>query len=695
MSELAFLQDGGEMGERMRAHDWSMSSLGDPADWPQSLRSVVGLMINSRYPMFCAWGPELAFLYNDGYISIFGAKHPHTLGLPFRDVWSEIWDDISPLVDSALSGVATYDENLHLVMERNGFPEDTWYDFSYSPVRDESGAVAGMFCACTETTAQVLADRAMRESESRFRNLADQSPSMVWVTDADGSCTYLSRSWYEFTGQQEGAAIGSGWLDAVHPDDRVESDEAFRSANSAQRQFKVEYRLRGADGSYRWAIDAASPLFAPDGTYLGYVGSVVDIDERKQVEELLRKQQTTLESRVGEEVERRIEAEDALRQAQKMETIGQLTGGIAHDFNNLLQIIAGNLDILQRGLPEDSPRLRRSVDNAMTGADRAATLTQRLLAFSRRQPLAPKVIDPNKLVSNMSEMLHRTLGEPYALETVLGAGLWRVEVDPNQLETALINLAVNSRDAMPTGGKLTIETANTHLDRRYAEAHSGIMAGQYVAICVTDSGSGMDEATADRAFEPFFTTKEVGRGTGLGLSMVYGFVKQSGGHLKIYSEVGQGTTVKIYLPRHHGAESVVLDETRVGLPDSAQSETILVCEDDADVREFSAESLRELGYRVIEAGTGEAALDLLDPAGEPIDLLFTDVVLPGITGAVLADRARALRPDLRILFTTGYARNAIVHQGRLDAGVELLSKPFTFADLATRIRDLLDAPSPA
>ena len=497
MSELAFLQDGGEMGERMRAHDWSTSSLGDPADWPQSLRSVVGLMINSRYPMFCAWGPELAFLYNDGYISIFGAKHPHTLGLPFRDVWSEIWDDISPLVDSALSGVATYDENLHLVMERNGFPEDTWYDFSYSPVRDESGAVAGMFCACTETTAQVLADRALRESESRFRNLADQSPSMVWVTDADGACTYLSRSWYEFTGQQEGAAIGSGWLDAVHPDDRAESDEAFRSANSAQRQFTVEYRLRRADDSYRWAIDAASPLFAPDGTYLGYVGSVVDIDERKQVEELLRKQQTTLESRVGEEVERRIEAEDALRQAQKMETIGQLTGGIAHDFNNLLQIIAGNLDILQRGLPEDSPRLRRSVDNAMKGADRAATLTQRLLAFSRRQPLAPKVIDPNKLVSNMSEMLHRTLGEPYALETVLGAGLWRVEVDPNQLETAQINLAVNSRDAMPTGGKLTIETANTHLDRRHAEAHSGIMAGQYgrdVGVPVLDE----QRASGDR-----------------------------------------------------------------------------------------------------------------------------------------------------------------------------------------------------
>jgi CheY-like chemotaxis protein len=376
-----------------------------------------------------------------------------------------------------------------------------------------------------------------------------------------------------------------------------------------------------------------------------------------------------------------------------METVGQLTGGIAHDFNNLLQIIAGNLDILRRTIPADSVRLLRPVENAIRGADRAAILTQRLLAFSRRQPLSPKVIDPNKLVSGMSEMLHRTLGETYSVETVLGSGLWKVEVDPNQLETALLNLAVNARDAMPGGGKLTIETANTHLDRAYAEINSGAIPGQYVVLCVSDTGVGMDRDTVERAFEPFFTTKGVGKGTGLGLSMVYGFVKQSGGHLKIYSEEGEGTTVKIYLPRHHGS----VPDTEKGeqderVPGGDPSATILVCEDDDDVRALSVESLLGLGYTVVEAVDGEAALRLLQ-GDMPVDLLFTDVVLPGMTGAILAKQARELRPDLKVLFTTGYARNAIVHHGRLDPGVELLSKPFTYTDLAIRIRDMLDGVS--
>ena len=321
-------------------------------------------------------------------------------------------------------------------------------------------------------------------------------------------------------------------------------------------------------------------------------------------------------------------------------------------------------------------------------------LTQRLLAFSRRQPLAPKVLDANKLVSGMSEMLHRTLGETYSIETVLASGLWKIEADPNQLESALLNLAVNGRDAMPNGGKLTIETSNTHLDRRYCEFNTGASPGQYVVICVTDTGQGMDRETAEKAFEPFFTTKGVGKGTGLGLSMVYGFVKQSGGHIKIYSEVGQGTTIKIYLPRYVGSDSEVEAEPGEELvPEGDASATILVCEDDEDVRALSADSLRGLGYAVIEAADGESALRILQ-GDVTVDLLFTDVVLPGITGAELSREARAIRPGLRVLFTTGYARNAIVHQGRLDPGVELISKPFSYSDLAIRIRDLLDAPSP-
>jgi signal transduction histidine kinase len=387
------------------------------------------------------------------------------------------------------------------------------------------------------------------------------------------------------------------------------------------------------------------------------------------------------------------EAQEALRQSQKMETVGLLTGGIAHDFNNLLQIVSGNLDLLRQKMPSGSTHLKRYADRAFIGAERASTLTQRLLAFSRRQPLAPKAIDINRLIPGMSDLLHRTLGETIEVEAVLAPRLWSVEADPNQLENAIINLAINARDAMPEGGKLTIETQNTHLDHSYAAQNPEVSVGQYVLICISDTGTGMDAETAARAIEPFFTTKEVGRGTGLGLSMVYGFVKQSGGHIKIYSEPGEGTTVKMYLPRLQGTAD---EHTEAALPvsiEAAGDETILVCEDDEDVRAYSAEVLGELGYKVLEAADGPSALAVLNAHGH-VDLLFTDVVLPaGMTGAVLAREAAKLQPGIKTLFTTGYARNAIVHHGRLDAGVDLITKPFSYSDLAARVRDVLDRPA--
>lgn len=407
----------------------------------------------------------------------------------------------------------------------------------------------------------------------------------------------------------------------------------------------------------------------------------------------LRELNDNLEQRVSAEIQRRSEAEEALRQAQKMETLGQLTGGIAHDFNNLLQVIAGNLEIVKRQLPGEQPRLERAVEHALVGANRAATLTQRLLAFSRRQPLAPKPVDINRLVATMSELLHRTLGETIEIETVIAPRLWPVEVDPNQLENAILNLAVNARDAMPEGGKLTIETQNTHLDRSYVAHHPEIMAGQYVVICISDTGAGMDEETLAKAVEPFFTTKEVGRGTGLGLSMVYGFAKQSGGHFRIYSEQGEGTTAKIYLPRFSGDLEEEDQKADWGAVEGSGEETILVCEDDDDVRAYTVEVLRELGYRVLEAHDGQTALQLIRSRGNDIDLMFTDVVLVGgMSGAELDREARKLKPDLRTLFTTGYARNAIVHHGRLDPGVELITKPFSYAELADRVRAMLDRP---
>ena len=416
-----------------------------------------------------------------------------------------------------------------------------------------------------------------------------------------------------------------------------------------------------------------------------------ELAERRRAEETVRELNATLEQQVAERTEQLRQQEDALRQSQKMEVVGQLTGGVAHDFNNLLQVIIGNLAIVRRVTSDQSPRITRALETAATGAMRAASLTQRLLAFSRRQPLNPKPIDVNALISGMSDLLHRTLGEDTEVLTVRGAGLWRAEADPTELESAILNLALNARDAMPEGGRLTIETANVDIDRIYSAQHAEVLPGQYIVIAVSDTGTGMSPEALSRAFEPFFTTKPIGQGTGLGLSQVYGFVKQSGGNVKIYSEPGHGTCVKIYLPRLAGVSHSEVPEPPLATPEAAAEETILVVEDDDDVRTYSVEILRELGYRVIEAHDGPSALRLLERQSR-VDLLFTDVVLPGgMTGAQVAARARSVKPDLKVLFTTGYAHNAIVHNGRLDQGVQLITKPFSMSDLATRVRDVLDA----
>jgi signal transduction histidine kinase len=429
----------------------------------------------------------------------------------------------------------------------------------------------------------------------------------------------------------------------------------------------MEYRLRRRDGEYRWAIDAASPRFTGEGEFLGYIGSVIDITERKLAEEALLNLNETLKQRVEAEIEARGDAEKALRQAQKMESLGQLTGGIAHDFNNMLNVVIGNLDMLLRRLARGDSNVQRFASFALDGATRAAQLTERLLAFARQQPLRPEPINANKLVAGMSDLLHRTLGETIRTETVLAGGLWRLHTD----------------------AKLTVETGNAHLDDIYAAQHAGVPQGQYVMIAVSDTGCGMSADVIQKAFDPFFTTKSVGKGTGLGLSQVHGFVHQSGGHVKIYSEIDQGTTVKIYLPRFYGPSEEILANARFTPALSGAGTTILVVEDEESVRHVSVEALNELGYNVLEANGAATALQLLDQHPE-IGIMFTDVVMPEVNGRMLADEARQRRPNLKVLFTTGYTRNAIVHNGVLDPGVHLIGKPFNLEQLARKLAEIKD-----
>jgi signal transduction histidine kinase/DNA-binding response OmpR family regulator len=485
-------------------------------------------------------------------------------------------------------------------------------------------------------------------------------------------------------------------IEGIHPEDRERTMSHISKTVETGVPFESEYRVHGA-GEIRTVISRGHLALRPSGQRL-FSGALIDITEEKAAEHKLREQaraleelNATLEKRVEAEVAEKLKVEEALRQAQKMEAIGQLTGGVAHDFNNLLTVIMGGIDTIRRSKPEDTARIRRAADMALLGTQRAASLTNRLLAFSRRQPLQPKALELNNLVRDMTELLHRTLGETVELEAVMASRLWLIEADQHQLESAILNLAVNARDAMQEGGKLTIETVNTALDESYFETDAEIIPGQYVMVSISDNGSGMSKDTLVRAFEPFYTTKEVGRGTGLGLSMVYGFVKQSRGHVTLYSEVGLGTTVKLYFPRYLGELDAVPNVAVAATPHASRGEVVLVVEDSDEVRAYSVSILKELGYLVLQASNADDALEIIRQTGR-LDLLFTDVVLPGKTGRVLAEAAKAIRENLPVLYTTGYSRNAIVHHGRLDPNTDLISKPFTFDQLATRVRDIMDRP---
>ena len=535
-------------------------------------------------------------------------------------------------------------------------------------------------------------EAALQKSEQRFRQVVEHSPNAKVLVGTDGRIHLVNAQTEALFGWSRQELLGEA-VEMLVP-------ERFRSGHPHHRSAFLQqpvsrpmgagrdlYGLR-KDGSEFPIEIGLNPIETDEGLFI--LSAIIDISDRKQIEERLERLVEARTAELQDQIEQRRRAEDTLRQSQKMDAIGKLTGGVAHDFNNMLAIVIGSLDIALRRLATEPEKATACIENAQEGARRAAIFTARLLAFSRQQPLEPESVDANKLVGGMSEMLRRTIGEDLRVEAVLAGGLWRTYADASQLENALLNLCVNARDAMPDGGRLTIETSNTHLDEAYAGQHAEVTAGQYVLIAVTDTGTGMPPEVIERAFDPFYTTKGAGRGTGLGLSQVYGFVKQSGGHVKIYSEPGQGTTVKIYLPRFMGqASSSPVRGSTEPRPAGMVNEIILVVEDEAGVRHMSVDALRELGYTVIQAENAAQALQLLD-LQPSVSLLFTDIVMPDMNGRRLADEALERRPDLKILFTTGYTRNAVIHNGTLDPGVAFLPKPFSLDALARKVRQVLD-----
>ncbi|WNW14256.1 response regulator [Pseudomonas sp. DTU_2021_1001937_2_SI_NGA_ILE_001] len=679
----------------IREADWSTTPLGEIGQWPASLKVALNMLLDSPESMYMIWGPERLFFYNDAYAPILGSRLEGAMGKPVAELWGEVWEQVRPMADQALAGNPYQARDLPVTMFRDGYTEQTWWSFWFGPLRDEHGDIRGMICVTNETTRHVLDQQALQASERQRQRLIDDlvlleqrqtarleqrtleldtfwemSPDLLAIIDVNGCFQRVNPAWTAILGLQPEAMIGQPITQGLHPEDVERSLEAL--AHAKHRELPLfENRYRHADGSYRWFGWTAAPgrgmVFA-----LGK-----HMTEEKQRTEALRA------------------TEDALRQAQKMEAVGQLTGGLAHDFNNLLMGISGNIELLRSRINQGRcERLERYITGALESSRRAAALTHRLLAFSRRQTLAPKPTDVNGLVEDMAELIRRTVGPGIDMQVMPAPGLWPTLVDQNQLENSLLNLCNNARDAMPDGGYLLMETANLQLDRAMA-AQLELPAGDYVLLCVSDTGTGMSPEVIERAFDPFFTTKPLGMGTGLGLSMIYGFARQSGGGVSISSSLGHGSKVCIYLPALQGhpqpaptPEASELETAGVGA-----GQTLLVVDDEPAVRQLMSEVLEEQGYRVLAAAQGHEALSVLR-SPRPIDLLVTDVGLPGgMNGRQLADAARTLRPGLNVLFVTGYAENAALAHGTLDPGMHVLTKPFSINTLGLRISELLGQPA--
>ncbi|AXJ96984.1 hybrid sensor histidine kinase/response regulator [Sphingomonas sp. FARSPH] len=678
--ELGFLHGGGRATRLILTRDWRDHPLGEPAGWPIGLKNALGLVLNSPESMILSWGRDaLHFFFNETYCPLLGPRVEWAMGAPFTEVWADAWDQAKPIIDDAFAGRSMRFTDLPWKLDTDRGAADTWWSFSYSRILDDRGEIAGLFIFTNETTARVLADRALAESQAALTALNETlerqveertaerdrmwntSPDLMVVLSPDGIYRRINPAWQTVLGYAPEDVVGLYATDLTHADDLAATQAAFETAQAGTLP-SFENRFRHKDGGYRWIQWVAAP--GPDEVFA--IGR--HVTDAKAAEARLR------------------ETEAQLRQAQKMEAVGQLTGGIAHDFNNMLTGIIGSLDLLARRLGDPSDaRVARYIDAATTSAQRAAGLTQRLLAFSRRQPLDVRATDVNALAIGMKELLLRTVGENVSLEFALADDAWPALTDHNQLESALLNLAINARDAMPGGGRLSIVTGNRTIA---PGGDDGLEPGDYARIAMVDTGTGMAPDVVSRAFDPFFTTKPIGVGTGLGLSMIYGFVRQTGGHVRIETQPGCGTTIELLLPR---ALVAVTAAAPAGAPRRAAQpgECVLLVEDDPAVRMLVSDLLGDLGYTVAQAADGREALARLDAMAR-VDLLITDVGLPGINGRDLADLVRARRPGLKVLFVSGYAEQAMVLGDFLDEGMALISKPFEIDMLCHRIREMLD-----
>jgi PAS domain S-box-containing protein len=810
------LQRSGAMGQAIAGADWTTSALGPPATWPPALRANLALALGVHMPMFIAWGPERATVYNAAAADLIGDRHPAMLGAPIRDVFPEIAPLIGEIAEKAEQGETVLKEAYPVdLASRPG--EQHWANMSASPIPGDDGDVDGICLIYRDVTGQVRREQAALESERHYRTLFDSMDEGFCVIEfidgphgplsdyvhIEANAAYAANAGIpDVAGKRLRELVGDEaeeWLQRygevhrtgkpirfeqelvetgrhlslssfrIEPPERrqvavlfqdmtarrtaelellelnrtlearvaaalaerkiladiVEGTNAFIQVsdmdfnwlainNASAGEFERIYGIRPRVGDNMLDMLADKPEAqasvravwqrAIDGEEFVEIGEFGDQDRTRRCYEMrfgvLRNDEGAqigayqfvydVTERLAEQ-ERLQEAEDALRQAQKMEAVGQLTGGLAHDFNNLLAGISGAYEMIAVRLAQGrSGEIEKYLIAGQGAARRAAALTHRLLAFARRQTLAPKPIVINRLLPDLVELVRRAVGPAIEVETIAAAGLWPSLVDANQLENAILNLCINARDAMPDGGRITIETGNKWMDERTARER-GLSPGQYVTICVSDTGSGIDKAILDRVFDPFFTTKPLGDGTGLGLSMVYGFARQSNGHVRIYSEVDHGTMVCIYLPRHFGEEEELPGagpEAAIAASEHANAR-VLVVDDEPTVRMLVVDALAELGYACLEAPDGAAGLRILE-ADSGVDLLITDVGLPGgLNGRQVAEAARKMQPDLKILFITGYAENAVLNHGHVERGMEVLTKPFAIDDLAGRVDRLL------